>query len=230
MGKNEEPVLESTETIKEFGQMPLPENDAYESPIHCIQIIGQIEGHVTMPPQNKTTKYEHIIPQIIALEENPKVKGFLIVLNTVGGDVEAGLALAELLSSVGKPVVSLVLGGAHSIGVPLAVASDYSFIAPSATMTIHPVRMSGTVIGVAQTFEFFDKMQDRIIAFVAHHSSISQERFKELILDTGKLAKDVGTILIGEQAVEEHLINEVGGLKEAMGKLYSLIEEKEGEQ
>lgn len=230
MEKNQEAtVIESTETIKEFGQMPLPENDDYESPIHCIQIIGQIEGHVTMPPQNKTTKYEHITPQIIALKENPKVKGFLIVLNTVGGDVEAGLALAELLTSIGKPVVSLVLGGAHSIGVPLAVAADYSFITPSATMTIHPVRMSGTVIGVAQTFEFFDKMQDRIIAFVSNHSHITQERFKELMLDTGKLAKDVGTILIGEQAVEEHLIDEVGGLSAAMDKLYALLEAEEKE-
>ena len=231
MGKNEnenEIVDKSTETIKEFGQMPLPE-DEFQSPIHCIQIIGQIEGHVTMPPQNKTTKYEHIIPQVIALKENPKVKGFLLILNTVGGDVEAGLALAELFTSVGKPMVSLVLGGAHSIGVPLAVAADYSFITPSATMTIHPVRMSGTVIGVAQTFEFFDKMQDRIIAFVSKHSNITQERFKELMLDTGKLAKDVGTILIGEQAVEEHLIDEVGGLSAAMDKLYTLIDQEDKE-
>lgn len=227
---NEEALGQSTETIKEFGQMPLPENEEFKSPIHCIQIIGQIEGHVTLPPQNKTTKYEHIIPQIIALKENPDVKGFLLILNTVGGDVEAGLALAELVTSIGKPVVSLVLGGAHSIGVPLAVAANYSFITPSGTMTIHPVRMSGTVIGVAQTFEFFDKMQDRIIEFVASHSRISQERFKQLMLDTGKLAKDVGTILIGSQAVEERLIDEVGGLKEAMDKLYTLIEQnKEGE-
>lgn len=230
MGKseeNKENMEESTETIKEFGQMPLPVNDEFKSPIHCIQIIGQIEGHVTLPPQNKTTKYEHIIPQIIALKENPNVKGFLLILNTVGGDVEAGLALAELIASIGKPVVSLVLGGAHSIGVPLAVAADYSFVTPSGTMTIHPVRMSGTVIGVAQTFEFFDKIQDRIIAFVASHSHISQKRFKQLMLDTGKLAKDVGTILIGAQAVEEKLIDEVGGLKEAMDKLYHLIEQSE---
>ncbi len=227
---NEETCSESTETIKEFGQMPLPESEDFQSPIHCIQIIGQIEGHVALPPQNKTTKYEHLIPQLIALKENPKVEGFLIILNTVGGDVEAGLGLAELLCSMGKPVVSLVLGGAHSIGVPLAVAADYSFITPSATMTVHPVRMSGTVIGVAQTFEFFDKMQDRIIAFVSDHSNISQKRFKELMLDTGKLAKDVGTILIGSQAVEEKLIDEVGGLKEAMDKLYFLINQaKEGQ-
>ncbi len=227
MEKNEETIAESTETIKEFGQMPIQGNDEYESPIHCIQMIGQIEGHMIMPPQNKTTKYEHIIPQVIALKENPKIKGILLVLNTVGGDVEAGLAIAELLTTVGKPVVSLVLGGAHSIGVPLAVSADYTFITPSATMTVHPVRMSGTVIGVAQTFEFFDKMQDRIIAFVSNHSNISQERFKELMLDTGKLAKDVGTILIGEQAVEEKLIDEVGGLSDALDKLYFLIGEKE---
>lgn len=225
----EEENIKYTDTIKEFGQMPLPEEESNQSSIHCIQIIGQIEGHVTLPPQNKTTKFEHIIPQIIALLENPKVKGFLVVLNSVGGDVEAGLALAELLTSVGKPVVSLVLGGAHSIAVPVAVAADYSFITPSATMTVHPVRMSGTVIGVAQTFEFFDKMQDRIIAFVSNNSNISQERFKELMLDTGKLAKDVGTILIGEQAVEEGLINEVGGIKQAMDKLYGLIDEVEKE-
>lgn len=217
----------STESIKEFGQMPLPTSDEYESPIHCIQIIGQIEGHVSLPPQNKTTKYEHIVPQVIALKENPKVKGIIVILNTVGGDVEAGLAMAELLTSIGKPVVSLVLGGAHSIGVPLAVSADYSFITPSATMTIHPVRMSGTVIGVAQTFEFFDKMQERIVAFVSSHSGISQERFKELMLDTGKLAKDVGTILIGTQAVDEKIIDEVGGLKQATDKLYELIKEKE---
>lgn len=226
----EDAVDESTESIKEFGQMPLPENDEPQSPIHCIQIIGQVEGHVTLPPHNKTTKYEHIIPQIIALKENPKVKGILVVLNTVGGDVEAGLALAELLTSIGKPVVSLVLGGAHSIAVPLAVSADYSFITPSATMTIHPVRMSGTVIGVAQTFEFFDKMQDRIVEFVSNHSKISQERFKQLMLDTGKLAKDVGTILIGEQAVEEKLIDEVGGLKEAIDKLYFFIQGEEDEK
>lgn len=227
--KTEETDDLSTQTIKEFGQMPLPDNEEYESPIHCVQIIGQIEGHMLLPPQNKTTKYEHIIPQIVALRENPKIKGILLILNTVGGDVEAGLALAELLTSVGKPTVSIVLGGAHSIGVPLAVSADYSFITPSATMTIHPVRMSGTVIGVAQTFEFFDKMQDRIIEFVSNHSNISQKRFKELMLDTGKLAKDVGTILIGEQAVKEQLIDELGGLNEAMDKLYSLIN-KAGEE
>ncbi len=220
---------EVTESIKELGQMPLIPDDE-ESPIHCITIIGQIEGHISLPPQNKTTKYEHLIPQIVGLCENKKVKGILVILNTVGGDVETGLALAELIASVNKPVVSLVLGGAHSIGVPIAVASDYSFITPTATMTIHPVRMSGTVIGVQQTFEFFDQMQERIVEFVCSNSNISQERFRELMLDVGKLARDVGTILVGKQAVEEKIIDEVGGLKDAINKLNELIAKKEGEE
>lgn len=216
-------------SIKEFGQNPI-EADNGPSPIHCITIIGQVEGHVSMPPQNKTTKYEHLIPQIVGLADNNKVKGVLVILNTVGGDVEAGLAIAELLASFEKPVVSLILGGAHSIGVPIAVSSDYSFMTQSATMTIHPVRMSGTVIGVAQTFEYFDQIQERIVEFVAANSHISTERFRALMLDTGKLAKDVGTILVGKQAVEEKIIDEVGGLKEAMAKLYTLIEEREEKQ
>jgi ATP-dependent protease ClpP protease subunit len=210
-------------SIKEFGQIP-PQTDVM-SPIHCITIIGQVEGHVSMPPQNKTTKYEHLIPQLVALSDNHKVKGILVILNTVGGDVEAGLAIAELISSIEKPVVSLVLGGAHSIGVPIAVAGDYTFITASATMTLHPVRMSGTVIGVAQTFEYFDQIQERIVEFVAANSKISATRFRELMLATGKLAKDVGTILVGKEAVNEHIIDEIGGLKEAMKKLHELIEE-----
>ncbi len=217
---------ESTvENIKEFGQ--LPQGKDGESAIHCITIIGQVEGHMSLPPQNKTTKYEHLIPQIVGLCDTPKVKGVLVILNTVGGDVEAGLALAELIASINKPVVSLVLGGAHSIGVPIAVSSDYSFITPTATMTIHPVRMSGTVIGVQQTFEFFDQMQERIVAFVAKNSHITEARFRELMLSVGKLARDVGTILVGEEAVKEKIIDEVGGLTEAMNKLQSLITEKE---
>ena len=219
---------ETIESIKELGQLPsLPEDG--ESPIHCLTIIGQIEGHVSLPPQNKTTKYEHLIPQIVGLCDNPKAKGVLVILNTVGGDVEAGLALAELIASMNKPVVSLVLGGAHSIGVPIAVASDYSFITPTATMTIHPVRMNGTIIGVQQTFEFFDQMQERIVAFVSKNSHISEARFRELMLDVGKLARDVGTILVGKEAVEEKIINEVGGLNDAMQKLYELISLNEGE-
>lgn len=226
---NDKPESSSAvnQNIKEMGQMPIADNG--QSPIHCITIIGQIEGHVSMPPQNKTTKYEHLIPQLVGIMDNPKVKGILVVLNTVGGDVEAGLALAELIASIDKPVVSLVLGGAHSIGVPLAVSSDYSFITPSATMTLHPVRMNGTVLGVVQTFEYFDQMQERIVEFVSHNSGISADRFRELMLDTGKLARDMGTILVGKEAVEEKLIDEMGGLGEAMKKLYQLIATKEGE-
>lgn len=222
-----ESASEVNQNIKELGQMPVAESG--QSPIHCITIIGQIEGHVSMPPQNKTTKYEHLIPQLVGIMDNPKVKGILVILNTVGGDVEAGLALAELIASIDKPVVSLVLGGAHSIGVPLAVSSDYSFITPSATMTLHPVRMNGTVLGVVQTFEYFDQMQERIVEFVARNSGISSDRFRELMLDTGKLARDMGTILVGKQAVDEKLIDEMGGLGEAMKKLYELIHQKEGE-
>lgn len=222
---DEKSTNEINQNIKEMGQMPAPTDGS--NPIHCITIIGQVEGHVSMPPQNKTTKYEHLIPQIVGLCDNDKVKGVLVILNTVGGDVEAGLALAELIASIEKPVVSLVLGGAHSIGVPIAVSSDYSFITPSATMTIHPVRMNGTVIGVAQTFEYFDQMQERIVEFVAANSHISGDRFRELMLDTGKLAKDVGTILVGKQAVEEKLIDELGGLSQAMTKLRELIKERE---
>nr|WP_302596358.1 ATP-dependent Clp protease proteolytic subunit [uncultured Cellulosilyticum sp.] len=226
-GNNDSPQApeNTVENIKEFGQLPAGKDG--ESPIHCITIIGQVEGHMSLPPQNKTTKYEHLIPQIVGLCDNPKVKGILVILNTVGGDVEAGLALAELIASINKPVVSLVLGGAHSIGVPIAVSSDYSFITPTATMTIHPVRMSGTVIGVQQTFEFFDQMQERIVAFVAKNSHIEEARFREMMLSVGKLARDVGTILVGEEAVKEKIIDEVGGLTEAMNKLHSLIQESE---
>ena len=215
------------DTIKEFGQIATQGKDGH-SPIHCITIIGQVEGHMSLPPQNKTTKYEHLIPQIVGLCDDPKIKGVLIILNTVGGDVEAGLALAELIASINKPTVSLVLGGAHSIGVPISVASDYSFITPSASMTIHPVRMSGTVIGVSQTFAFFDQMQERIVAFVARNSHIKEDRFRQLMLAVGKLAMDVGTVLVGQEAVEEKIIDEVGGLKEAMDKLNELIHEREG--
>ena len=224
---NEPAPGEAVENIREFGQLP-PGKEG-ESPIHCITIIGQVEGHMSLPPQNKTTKYEHLIPQIVGLCDNPKIKGILVILNTVGGDVEAGLALAELIASINKPVVSLVLGGAHSIGVPIAVSSDYSFITPTATMTIHPVRMSGTVIGVQQTFEFFDQMQERIVAFVAKNSHIEEARFRELMLSVGKLARDVGTILVGEEAVKEKIIDEVGGLNAAMTKLKCLIEEADKE-
>ena len=228
-GKDKESTSQETAkanaSVKEYGQLPVEAEG--NSGIHCLTIIGQIEGHVSMPPQNKTTKYEHLIPQLVGLSEDSKIKGLLVILNTVGGDVEAGLALAELIASFEKPVVSLVLGGAHSIGVPIAVSSDYAFITPSATMTLHPVRMNGTVLGVVQTFEYFDQMQERIVEFVSTNSGITAERFRELMLSTGKLAKDMGTILVGKQAVDEKLIQEVGGLNEALQKLKEII--KEGE-
>lgn len=195
--------------------------------IHCLTIIGQIEGHYILPPQNKTTKYEHVIPQLVAIEEEPNIKGLIVILNTVGGDVEAGLAIAELLSGMKKPSVSLVLGGGHSIGVPLAVSAKRSFITPSATMTIHPVRMSGLVLGVPQTLSYFEKVQERIIKFVSDNSSISAERFKELMMNNGELVMDIGTVLSGETAVQEGLIDELGGLSEALNCLYGMIAENE---
>ncbi|OKZ48627.1 MAG: peptidase S14 [Clostridiales bacterium 41_21_two_genomes] len=193
--------------------------------IHCLTIIGQIEGHFILPSQNKTTKYEHVIPQLVAIEESKEIDGLLIILNTVGGDVEAGLAIAELLSTMQTPTASLVLGGGHSIGVPLAVSCKKSFIVPSATMTVHPVRMNGTVLGVPQTLSYFEKMQDRIVNFVENNSKISAEDFRRLMMKTGELIMDVGTVLDGEGAVECGLIDELGGLKDALGFLESCIEE-----
>ena len=197
--------------------------------IHCLTVIGQIEGHYILPPQNKTTKYEHVIPQLVAIEEDPDIEGLIIVLNTVGGDVEAGLAIAELVAGMRKPTVSLVLGGGHSIGVPLAVSAKRSFIAPSATMTIHPVRMTGLVLGVPQTMSYFDRMQDRIIRFVTDNSGISKERFRELMMQTGELVSDVGTVLDGESAVKEGLIDYLGGLSDTIRCLYDLIEQEKPE-
>ena len=193
--------------------------------IHCLTIIGQIEGHYILPSQNKTTKYEHVIPQLVAIEEDKEIEGLIIILNTVGGDVEAGLAIAELIAGMKKPTVSLVLGGGHSIGVPLAVSAKRSFIAPSATMTLHPVRTSGLVLGVPQMLSYFDKMQDRIIRFITDNSNISAIRFRELMLNVGELVTDMGTVLEGEMAVNEGLIDNLGGLREAIDCLYSLIEE-----
>ncbi|SHM49468.1 ATP-dependent Clp protease proteolytic subunit ClpP [Caldanaerovirga acetigignens] len=210
-------------TLQQLGQLEIPKP---ESNIHCITIVGQIEGHIILPPQNKTTKYEHIIPQLVAIEQNPKIEGLLIILNTIGGDVEAGLALAEMIASMTKPTVSLVLGGGHSIGVPIAVASNYSFIAETATMTIHPIRLSGLVIGVPQTFEYLDKMQDRVIKFVVQHSKIEEETLRKLMFNTGQLARDIGTVLVGADAVRYGLIDEVGGLGEAVKKLEELINER----
>lgn len=195
--------------------------------IHCLTIIGQIEGHYVLPSENKTTKYEHVIPQLVAIEESREIEGLLIMLNTVGGDIEAGLALAELIAGMKKPTVSLVLGGGHSIGVPLACSAKQSFIAPSATMTVHPVRMNGLVLGVPQTLSYFDRMQERIVRFVTDNSGISSKDFRRLMMNTGELVMDVGTVLDGEKAVQAGLIDHLGGLSEAISCLYRMIEKKE---
>ncbi|MDD2958271.1 MAG: ATP-dependent Clp protease proteolytic subunit [Lachnospiraceae bacterium] len=210
---------EKRENLKEFGQITFSRN------IHLLSVIGEIEGHECLPANSKTTKYEHVLPQLAAIEENKDIKGLLVLLNTVGGDVEAGLAIAEMIASISKPKVSLVLGGSHSIGIPIAVASDYSFIVKTGTMVIHPVRMSGTVIGAPQTYDYFQQMQDRILSFISEHSHTSMERLEELMLDTGMLTKDLGTILVGEAAVKEGLIDEVGGISQAVGKLYQMLGE-----
>ncbi len=194
--------------------------------IHCLTVIGQIEGHYILPSQNKTTKYEHVIPQLVAIEESKEIDGLLIILNTVGGDVEAGLAIAELLSTMKTPTASLVLGGGHSIGVPLAVSCKRSFIVPTATMTVHPVRMNGTVLGVPQTLSYFEKMQDRIARFVENNSQITADEFRALMMKTGELIMDVGTVLDGEEAVKCGLVDELGGLSDALDYLESVIEEK----
>lgn len=220
MQKNMQKNIEMRE-IKEFGKSSISNS---RGNIHCLTVIGQIEGHVVLPPQNKTTKYEHVIPQLVAIEESEEIDALMLILNTVGGDVEAGLAIAEMIASMSKPTVSLVLGGGHSIGVPMAVATKYSFIAPSATMTIHPIRLTGMVIGVPQTYEYFDKMQERVVKFVSKNSNISQADFRKLMLKTGELANDVGTILFGDEAVKKGIINETGGLFNALEKLYEMIE------
>jgi ATP-dependent protease ClpP protease subunit len=219
--ENNEELDERTKQIIETGSLTMSNGQHL---IHCLTIIGQVEGHFILPPQNKTTKYEHVIPQIVAIEEDPQIEGLLIILNTVGGDVEAGLAIAELIAGMKKPTVSLVLGGGHSIGVPLAVCARKSYIASTATMTVHPVRMNGIVVGVPQTLSYFDKMQDRIIKFVSENSHISTERFKELMMNTGELVMDVGTVLDGEAAVREGLIDSLGGLADAIDYLHQLIE------
>ncbi len=210
------------EAMKEMGSTQIVE---IKSNIHCLTIVGQIEGHLVLPPQNKTTKYEHMIPQLVALEQSPEIEGILIVLNTVGGDVEAGLAIAEMIAGVSKPTVSIVLGGGHSIGVPIVVSSRYSFITDTASMTIHPIRLNGLVIGVPQTYEYLDKMQDRVVRFVTQHSRITEEKFRELMFRTGELARDIGTVIIGKEAVDFGLVDAVGGIGDAVQKLNSMIEE-----
>lgn len=216
-----EKLAEDIRQIKEMGSVTLP--DA-KHVIHCLNIIGQVEGHYILPAQNKTTKYEHIIPALVAIEQDRSIEGLVIILNTVGGDVEAGLAIAELIASMKTPTVSMVVGGGHSIGVPLAVCAKKSFIVPSATMTIHPVRMNGLVLGVPQTLSYFDKMQERIVRFVCDNSAIKTERFRELMMSTGELVMDVGSVIDGEQAVKEGLIDRLGGLSEAIDCLYDMIE------
>ncbi|MDI9484497.1 MAG: ATP-dependent Clp protease proteolytic subunit [Bacillota bacterium] len=225
-GSQEKAVVHS---IKELGQVSAPQAPEPEvQPFHCLTIIGQIEGHMVLPPRNKTTKYEHVIPQLVAIEQNPKIKGLLVVLNTVGGDIEAGLAIAEMLNTMKTPTVSLVLGGGHSIGAPIAVAADYSVISATATMTIHPIRLSGLVIGVPQTYEYLDKMQERVIRFIVEHSRVKQEVLREMMFRTGELVRDVGTVLVGEEAVRIGLIDEVGGLGVALARLNQMVQ-KNGE-
>lgn len=210
------------EDIKESGQAMLNKNSE-EKNIFLMTIIGEIEGHELVGNSSKATKYEHIIPRLAMIEDNAEIDGVLILIHTMGGDVEAGLAIAEMIASISKPTVSLVLGGSHSIGVPIAVSADYSFIVPTGTMVIHPVRTNGMVIGVSQTFEYFKQIQDRIVSFVCGHCEISQQRLEKLMLETGFLTKDVGSILVGEQAVKEGIINEVGGMEAAYCKLCEMI-------
>lgn len=224
MDENKSKKEEELASIKELGTSNVPSEDER---IQVVPIIGQIEGHVVLSPQTKTTKYEHLIPQLIAIETNERAKGVLAILNTVGGDVEAGLAIAEMIRSLSKPTVSLVIGGGHSIGVPLATAATYSFISPSATMIIHPIRMNGLIIGVPQTFEYFNKMQERILDFIVRTSNIKKDELKDMMQQTNDLLNDMGTILIGKQAVDCGLINAVGGLSEAISKLNAMIDEKE---
>jgi ATP-dependent protease ClpP protease subunit len=211
------------EKIKSTGQITLDKNKN-NNKIHLISIIGEIEGHESLGPNTKTTKYEHVLPTMASIEDSNEVDGVLIIINTVGGDVESGLAIAEMIASLSKPTVSLVLGGSHSIGVPLAVATDYSFIVPSGTMIIHPVRVNGLVIGVPQTFDYFKIIQDRILNFIVTHCKTNEKRLEKLMMETGVLTKDVGTILVGKDAVYEGLIDEVGGIKDALRKLHEMVD------
>ena len=220
--------LDEQELIRESGQLSLAESRWHQK-IHLLSVIGEIEGHECLSSNTKTTKYEHVLPKLAEIEDSDQVDGVLVLLNTVGGDVESGLAIAEMLSSLSKPTVSLVLGGSHSIGVPLAVSTDYSFIVPSGTMVIHPVRMSGTVIGAPPTYDYFQQMQDRIIHFIASHSRADEKRLEQLMMNTTMLTKDLGTILVGADAVKEGLIDEVGGIDQALHKLHEIIREQKNE-
>ena len=209
--------------LEEYGQVILEDNQKQRK-IHLITIIGEVEGHENSSGSSKTTKYDHILPKLAEIEDDDSVDGLLVLLNTSGGDVDAGLAIAEMIASLSLPTVSLVLGGSHSIGVPLAVSTNYSFIVPSGTMMIHPVRMTGMVIGTAQTYEYFEMIQDRILTFVASHADIAYDQLRDLMHNTKMLTRDLGTVLVGEQAVEAGLINQVGGIKEARGKLDEMID------
>ncbi|WP_346345027.1 ATP-dependent Clp protease proteolytic subunit [Clostridium sp. MCC353] len=211
------------EKLEEYGQMTLEDNGKKQK-IHLLSIIGEIEGHENLSGNSKATKYEHILPQLAALEDDNETDGMLVILNTSGGDVDAGLAIAEMIASLSKPTVSLVLGGSHSIGVPLAVSTDYSFIVPTGTMMVHPVRMTGMVIGASQTYEYFEMIQDRILSFVSNHAKIAYDQLKRLMLNTEMLTRDLGTVLVGEETVKEGLIDEVGGIKEALEKLHHMID------
>ncbi len=224
---NEEAVSGENAESSDTGVIPVPNAKHL---IHCLTVIGQIEGHYILPPQNKTTKYEHIIPALVAIEQDKNIEGLLIILNTVGGDVEAGLAIAELIAGMETPTVSIVVGGGHSIGVPLAVCARKSFIVPSATMTIHPVRMNGLVLGVPQTLSYFDRMQERITNFVTRNSKITAKRFREFMMKKDELVMDVGSVVDGETAVKSGLIDSLGGLADAIDCLYSLIEEGSPEE
>lgn len=215
----------NSEEIKEMGQV-FVENNENDYRIYLLSVIGEIEGHEVLPANSKTTKYEHVLPKLACIEDDKEVDGVLLLLNTMGGDVESGLAIAEMVASLSKPTVSLVLGGSHSIGVPLAVSTDYSFIVPTGTMVIHPVRMSGTVIGAQPTYDYFKQMQDRITGFISNHCNATRERVEEMMTSKQMMTKDLGTILVGKQAVEEGLIDHVGGISDAFSKLYELISKK----
>lgn len=229
LNQNEEnitlPQEKKDEQIQEFGQIVLDENNKKHK-IHLLCIIGEIEGHEVLGNNTKTTKYEHVLPKLAEFEDNDEMEGLLVLLQTCGGDVESGLAIAEMIASLSKPTVSLVLGGSHSIGVPIAVSTDYSYIVPSGTMVVHPVRMNGLFIGAQQTYDYFQLIQDRIVHFVTSHSNITRERLEQLMTNTGQFTKDLGTILVGCEAVNEGIISETGGIRDAMNKLYTLIEEK----
>lgn len=222
--KQQEKEKNENEEIKEMGQLTLEEGKEHHK-IHLLSIIGEIEGHEVLSSNTKATKYEHVLPKLASIEDDDSIDGILMIINTVGGDVESGLAIAEMVSSLSKPTVSLVLGGSHSIGVPLAVSTDYSYIVPTGTMVIHPVRLNGLVIGAPQTYDYFQQMQDRITGFIAQHCFATQARLEQMMMNTGMLTKDLGTILVGSQAVSEGIINEVGGIREAMKRLHQMIEE-----